>query len=100
MDIEKIIDGDLTKLNLNGKLDTVTAPKLESFFSGCMENGENEFEVDLLNLKYLSSAGLRVLLSVQKKLNRSGGSMVLVNVSAAIREIFDITGFSGVLTVR
>lgn len=82
---------------LEGRLDTTTAPQLEAFLKDSLE-GVTELELDLAKLEYISSAGLRVLLSSQKTMNKAG-TMTVKNVNAEIREIFEITGFCDILTI-
>ena len=83
---------------LEGRLDTVTAPQLENEVKDSIEGIEN-LVIDCTNLEYISSAGLRVLLSAQKTMNKQG-SMVVRNVSEEVREIFDVTGFVDILTIE
>ena len=82
---------------LVGRLDTSTAPQLESEINANLE-GVTEFELDFAKLDYISSAGLRVLLAAQKIMNKQG-SMRVCNVNPEIMEVFDITGFSDILTI-
>lgn len=82
---------------IEGRLDTTTAPELEENLKTTME-GITELEFDMSKLEYVSSAGLRVLLSAQKQMNKVG-SMVLKNVDASIMEVFEITGFVDILTI-
>ncbi|MBO6066080.1 MAG: STAS domain-containing protein, partial [Lachnospiraceae bacterium] len=79
-------------------LDTITAPQLESELRSSLE-GMTELVFDLEKLVYISSAGLRVLLSAQKTMNKQG-TMVLKNVRPEIMEILEITGFADILTIR
>lgn len=83
---------------LSGRLDTTTAPQLEAFLKENL-SGAATVIFDFENLEYISSAGLRVLLSTQKIMNRQG-KMILHNVNSEINEIFEITGFSDILTVE
>ena len=83
---------------LEGRLDTTTAPQLEETVNTEIE-GLKELVFDFAALEYVSSAGLRVLLSAQKKMNKQG-SMVIRNVSEEIDEIFNVTGFSDILTIE
>ena len=83
---------------LEGRLDTNTAPELDETLKSSLE-GVTELTLDLEKLDYLSSAGLRVLLSAQKTMNRQG-TMVVKNVNETIMEIFEVTGFSDILTIR
>ena len=83
---------------LEGRLDTVTAPQFESELKEIL-SGITKLTIDAEKLEYVSSAGLRVLLSAQKTMNEKG-SMVVKNVSDEIQEIFDVTGFSDILTIE
>ncbi|MBQ1565087.1 MAG: STAS domain-containing protein [Clostridia bacterium] len=83
---------------LEGRLDTMTAPELEAALDGALE-GVEELTFDFEKLDYISSAGLRVLLSTQKTMNRQGVMKVL-HANEMIREIFDVTGFSDILTIE
>ena len=98
LDIKKNVDGSSLEFVLEGRLDTVTAPELEAEIKSSIEGIEN-LSFDFTDLAYVSSAGLRVLLSAQKIMNDKG-SMVVRNVSDEIQEIFDVTGFSDILTVE
>ena len=98
MTIEKIAQGKKLTIALSGRLDTTTAPKLETELKQNI-SGVNELVLDLAALEYLSSAGLRVLLSAQKVMNRQG-NMVVRNVNEIIMEIFEVTGFVDVLTIE
>lgn len=82
---------------LEGRLDTSTAPQLEAEINANLE-GVTEFELNFAKLDYISSAGLRVLLAAQKIMNKQG-SMKVCNVNPEIMEVFDITGFSDILTI-
>ena len=88
-------DNALT-LALEGRLDTTTAPELETVLNEQLGDA-TELVFDMKDLEYISSAGLRVLLSTQKRMNRQG-SMKVVGVSETIMEIFEITGFCDILT--
>lgn len=83
---------------LEGRLDTMTAPELEAELKQSI--GDNtELSLDFAKLEYLSSAGLRVLLAAQKVMNRQG-KMVIRNVNDVISEVFEVTGFSDILTIE
>ena len=92
--------GEGTKLEfaLEGRLDTVTAPDLEKVLNESL-SGVEELVLDFNELEYISSAGLRVLLSAQKIMNRQG-KMAVKNVNETIMEIFEVTGFSDILTIE
>ena len=98
MTIEKTTNGNKLTIELAGRLDTTTAPKLETELKQNI-SGVEELVLDLAALEYLSSAGLRVLLSAQKVMNRQG-SMVVKHVNETIMEIFEVTGFVDVLTIE
>lgn len=82
---------------LDGRLDTTTAPQLEESVKESIE-GVKELCFDMEKLAYISSAGLRVLLSAQKIMNKQG-TMTVKNVSEEVKEIFEVTGFSDILTI-
>ena len=98
MTITKNQNGSHLDLALEGRLDTTTAPQLEAELKQSA-NGVTELVMDFSGLEYLSSAGLRVLLSAQKVMNRQG-SMVIKNVNETIMEIFEVTGFVDILTIE
>lgn len=98
MTIEKKVNGSELSIALTGRLDTTTAPELESALKDSME-GIKALILDFAGLEYLSSAGLRVLLAAQKTMNKQG-SMVIRNVNDTIQEVFEITGFADILTVE
>ena len=98
MTINKELDGSTLTIALEGRLDTTTAPELETEVKASLE-GVKELEFDFENLVYISSAGLRVLLSAQKVMNKQG-SMKIKNVNDDIMEIFDVTGFADILTIE
>lgn len=89
-------DGVLT-LQIEGRLDTVTAPELEGELAGSLD-GVNELVLDFSKLEYISSAGLRVLLSAQKTMRTRGG-MKVTNVNELVMEVFEVTGFVDILTL-
>lgn len=97
MNIAKTKNETTLTLALEGRLDTVTAPELEATLKSELE-GVTELVFDLEKLDYISSAGLRVLLSAQKTMNRQG-SMKVLHANEIILEIFEITGFSDILTI-
>ncbi len=98
MTIEKTKNGSALTIALSGRLDTMTAPNLEAELGDALE-GVEELMFDLEKLEYISSAGLRVLLSAQKTMNRQG-SMKVLHPNEIIREIFEVTGFSDILTIE
>ena len=86
------------ELVLSGRLDTITAPQLEAELKKNID-GITSLLFDFSDLEYLSSAGLRVLLAAQKVMNKQG-SMVIKNVNDTIMEIFEVTGFADILTIK
>lgn len=98
LNITKNVNGSEIKLILEGRLDTATAPQLEATLNSVLA-GVTSLKFDLEKLDYISSAGLRVLLSAQKTMNKQG-SMVISNVSPEVKEIFDVTGFTDILTIE
>ena len=93
MQINKTKDGSRLVLAPIGRVDTITSPELEA---AVVLDGIEELVFDLSQVDYISSAGLRVLLSAQKKM--AGKSMVIVGAKPAVKEVFDITGFSDIFT--
>ena len=98
MTIEKTLNGSELTVNLAGRLDTTTAPQLEAELKQSV-TGVEKLVLDFAALDYLSSAGLRVLLAAQKAMNKQG-EMIIKNVNETIAEIFEVTGFSDVLTIE
>ena len=98
MTIDKNMNGNELIMVLSGRLDTMTAPQLEAELKQSIE-GVETLIMDFNALEYLSSAGLRVILSAQKIMNKQG-EMIVKNVNDTIMEIFDVTGFSDILTIE
>ena len=98
MNINTVNNGAALTVALEGRLDTQTAPSLEETLVKKLE-GVKELVFDFEKLEYISSAGLRVLLFAQKKMNVQG-SMKVIHVNETVAEIFDVTGFSDILTVE
>ncbi len=98
MTINKEQNGAELKISIAGRLDTTTAPELDNELKSSL-NGVEKLEFDFSELEYISSAGLRVLLSAQKVMNKQG-SMVVRNVSEEINEIFEVTGFVDILSIE
>ena len=97
MNISKNKNNNMLSLRLDGRLDTSTAPLLENELNDSLD-GVTELVLDLEKLEYISSAGLRVILSAQKIMNKQG-KMVINNVCDDILEVFEITGFIDILTI-
>lgn len=94
----KIEKKNADTLTLSGRLDTMTAPELETEISALLPVAES-LVFDMEKLDYISSAGLRVILKTQKALEKKAG-LKLIHVPEAVREVFDITGFSDFLTIE
>lgn len=97
LNIEKNANASALTVALTGRLDTTTAPELEKELKASLD-GVSELVIDMAALEYISSAGLRVLLSAQKIMNKQG-EMKVVHVNETIMEIFEVTGFSDILNI-
>ena len=98
MTITTTRNGSALTLQLEGRLDTTTSPQLEAELSASLD-GVQQLTLDLQQLAYLSSAGLRVILSAQKRMNKQG-QMVVRHVNETIMEVFEVTGFVDILTIE
>ena len=98
MKITKSMNGTSLSIALEGRLDTTTAPELEKALKDSME-AANELTLDFAALDYISSAGLRVLLSAHKTMSKKGG-MKVINVNEMVKEVFDVTGFADILDIE
>ena len=98
MNITKTVNGSTLNVALEGRLDTVTAPELEQALKGSMDIAE-ALVMDFAKLDYISSAGLRVLLSAHKTMSKKDG-MKVVNVNEIVKEVFDVTGFVDILDIE
>lgn len=98
MNIEKTLNANELTIALTGRLDTTTAPQLEAELKTSLD-GVSYLLLDFAGLEYISSAGLRVLLSTQKVMNKQG-KMVIRHVNETIFEVFEVTGFTDILTIE
>ena len=98
MEIVKQANGAELTVSIKGRLDTTTAPTLEAELATSLE-GVTKLILDFNALEYISSAGLRVLLAAQKTMNKQG-SMTIKNVGEVVAEVFEVTGFSDILTIE
>ena len=98
LNITKNTNASELTVSLTGRLDTTTAPELEKELKASLD-GVTALIIDMAALDYISSAGLRVLLSAQKTMNKQG-EMKVVHVGETIKEIFEVTGFSDILTIE
>lgn len=97
--IDKKTDGKNVVIALTGRLDTTAAPELDAELKDVFDAAAENLTFDFSGIDYISSAGLRVLLSAQKIMNKQG-SMRLTNVSDSVKDIFEVTGFSEILTIN
>lgn len=98
MEIKKVIEGSAAILAPSGRIDTTTAPEFDAAVKE-VTPGITELIIDLSDLNYISSAGLRALLAAQKAMNAQG-KMIVRNVNDTVQEIFDVTGFADILTIE
>ena len=98
MTITKNADGKALEIALEGRLDTMTAPELEEELRQSYE-GADSLTMDFSKLEYISSAGLRVLLSAHKAMSAKGG-MKVKHVNEIVQEVFEVTGFADILTIE
>lgn len=96
MKIEKKLDRTVLEVRVSGRLDTMTAPELEKEMQGSLE-GVESLILDFEDLAYISSAGLRVLLALHKTMRQQ---MVIRHVNEVVMEVFQVTGFSDILTIE
>jgi len=96
MNIDKQLDNGCLKLKVTGRLDTNTSPELEDELK---LEGVNAVAFDFAGLEYISSAGLRVLMSVQKAMMACGGTMTIASPNEMVKGVFDITGMSSIFTI-
>lgn len=98
MNINKIQNNTAITLKIDGRLDTTTAPELEKAVNELPEETK-DLIFDMTGVEYISSAGLRVLLGAQKKMNKVG-TMKLTGVCDSVMEVFEITGFADILVIE
>jgi len=98
MTINKTLNQNALTIALEGRLDTVTAPELEKALQESLD-GVDSLTLDFSKLDYISSAGLRVLLSAHKQMSGKGG-MKVTHVNEVVQEVFEVTGFSDILTIE
>ena len=96
IEIKRIIED--TIIEVSGRLDTITAPELEKAIAEDIDGTKN-LVLDIKGVEYISSAGLRVLLAAQKKMSKHG-TMKVVNVREEVMEVFELTGFTDILTIE
>ena len=98
MTITKKQNGSALEIALEGRLDTMTAPELEAELKSCL-SGADSLTLDCEKLDYISSAGLRVLLTAHKTMSSKGG-MRLIHINEVVQEVLEVTGFADILTIE
>src|SRR5512135_526903 len=99
MEIFKKKEKDALVISLKGRLDAVTTPMLEKDLTELMAGGERLVVLNLKDLDYISSAGLRTILAATKRLKEKQGRLHLASLKSVVREVFDISGFSSIIPV-
>jgi anti-sigma B factor antagonist len=99
MEITERKAADIVTLSLSGKLDTTTAKTFEEKILSRIESGDRRIVIDLAQLDYISSAGLRGFILASKRLSSANGKMVLCSLKDPVREVFDIAGFSSIFFI-
>lgn len=100
MNIRQTIERDTALLTLTGRLDTNTSPDLEQVIEELFQKGLKRMDLDIQELGYISSAGLRVILSTHKKCIKIGGHLTVLNAGEMASELFEMTGFSTILDLQ
>jgi len=99
LNIKSQPEGGAFALSFEGHLDTKTAKSAEDALDGALAAGQTKIAIDFAKLEYISSVGLRVLLSTMKKLKKAGGKLHLAGMNPTVKEVFDISGFSNIFTI-
>ena len=99
MDLNISIENGKTLARVTGRLDTINSDEFEKKMAPLLEGGNPDIELDCSELEYISSSGLRLFLTLQKSVNARGGKLVIKNMNNQIKEIFNMTGFSRIMTI-
>lgn len=99
MDLNISTENGKTQARITGRLDTVNSDEFEKKMVPLLEGGNPDIELDCSELEYISSSGLRLFLTLQKSVNARGGKLVIKNMNSRIKEIFNMTGFSRIMTI-
>lgn len=99
LNVSESTEGDIVVISIEGRLDTATSADFDFALEPHTDKATRML-VDLAGIQYVSSAGLRVFLMLAKKLQKTGGKLVLCNMSSSVREVFDIAGFSKILHIE
>ncbi len=100
MDVKIIKEGNKQSVTLSGRLDTTNVSKFQEDIAPLMEGDYPNIEIDCTDMEYTSSQGLRMFLILQKSVNARNGNMVMKNMKAQVKEVFDITGFSNIIKIE
>lgn len=100
MKIKTTTENDILSIVVEGRLDSTTAPSLEECLRNSITNDTQKLILDFSKLEYISSAGLRVLLSLQKSFCKTNKQLIITNATLDVMEVFKITGFIDILTIR
>lgn len=99
MDLCISTENGKTRARVTGRLDTTNSEEFEKKMAPLLEGGNPDIEMDCSELEYISSSGLRLFLTLQKSVNARGGKLVILNMQSAIKDIFNMTGFSRIMTI-
>lgn len=99
MDLSISTENGKTRAKVTGRLDTTNSEEFEKKMAPLLEGGNPDIEMDCSELEYISSSGLRLFLTLQKSVNARGGKLVILNMQSAIKDIFNMTGFSRIMTI-
>ena len=99
MDLSISTENGKTRARVTGRLDTTNSEEFEKKMAPLLEGGNPDIEMDCSELEYISSSGLRLFLTLQKSVNARGGKLVILNRQSAIKDIFNMTGFSRIMTI-
>lgn len=99
MDLSISTENGKTRARVTGRLDTTNSEEFEKKMAPLLEGGSPDIEMDCSELEYISSSGLRLFLTLQKSVNARGGKLVILNMQSAIKDIFNMTGFSRIMTI-
>ena len=100
MEFESVKEGKTLVVKLKGRLDALSAPQCDERFAKWIREGENNFIIDFRDTEYISSAGLRSVLTVGKSMKTQNGRIVLCNMNKVVKNIFQMSGFSSIFAIR
>ncbi len=99
MDLKITTENGKMRATVTGRLDTTNSDVFEKKMAPLLEGGNPDIEIDCSELEYISSSGLRLFLTLQKSVNARGGKLVILNMRDQIKDIFNMTGFSRIMTI-